>query len=112
MKILKQFLKRLDDKNLRCRFEKCAFAQESVTYLGHTLSRNGLSKGPKADAVVRMPPPTNVSQLRSFLGSVIFYNKFLPDISSISQPLHTLTQKNVTWAWGEIENNAFNELKC
>ena len=43
---LKQLLKRLDDNNLRCRFEKYAFAQESVTYLGHTLGRNGLSKGP------------------------------------------------------------------
>ena len=74
-------------------------------------SRNGLAKGPRADAVVRMPPPTNVSQLRSFLGSIQFYNKFLPNLSSISQPLHTLTQKNVTWGWGEIENNAFNELK-
>ena len=48
---LRQLLKRLNDKGLRCRIEKCIFAEDSVTYLGHTISRNGISKGPKADAV-------------------------------------------------------------
>ena len=108
---LKRLLSRLDDNNLRCRLEKCAFAQESVTYLGHTLSRNGLSKGPKADAVSKMPPPVNVSQLRSFLGSVQFYHKFLPDLSTMSQPLHHLTKKNIKWNWGPPETKAFNNLK-
>ena len=52
---LRQLLKRLNDKGLRCRIEKCVFAEDSVTYLGHTISRNGISKGPKADAVTKMP---------------------------------------------------------
>ena len=46
---LRQLLKRLNDKGLRCRIEKCVFAEDSVTYLGHTISCNGISKGPKAD---------------------------------------------------------------
>ena len=66
---LRQLLKRLNDKGLRCRIEKCVFAEDSVTYLGHTISRNGISKGPKADAVTKMPAPSNVTQLCSFLGS-------------------------------------------
>ena len=52
----------------------CFRTRKCVTYIGQTLSRNGLSKGPIADAVVRMHLPTNVSHLRSFLSSVQFYN--------------------------------------
>ena len=61
---LQQLLKRLNDKGLRCRIEKCVFAEDSFTYLGHTISRNGISKGPKADAVTKMPAPSNFTQLR------------------------------------------------
>ena len=45
---LRRLLKRLNDRGLRCRIQKCVFAQDSVTYLGHTISRDGISKGPKA----------------------------------------------------------------
>ena len=108
---LRQLLKRLNDKGLRCRIEKCVFAEDSVTYLGHTISRNGISKGPKADAVTKMPAPSNVTQLRSFLGSVQFYNKFLPDLSTISGPLYHLTEKNTKWKWDQPQEDAFKKLK-
>ena len=108
---LRQLLKRLNDKGLRCRIEKCVFAEDSVTYLGHTISRNGISKGPKADAVTKMPAPSNVTQLRSFLGSVQFYNKFLIDLSTISGPLYHLTEKNTKWKWDQPQEDAFKKLK-
>ena len=72
----------------------CVFVEDRVTYIGHTISRNGISKGPKADAVTKMPPPSKVTQLYSFLGSVQFYNKFLPDLSTIGSAL-PLTEKNI-----------------
>ena len=106
-----RLLKRLNDRGLRCRIQKCVFAQDSVTYLGHTISRDGISKGPKADAVTKMPAPSNVSQLRSFLGSVQFYNKFLPDLSTISEPLYHLTEKHIKWKWEEPQQDAFRKLK-
>ena len=108
---LRRLLKRLNDRGLRCRIQKCVFAQDSVTYLGHTISRDGISKGPKADAVTKMPAPSNVSQLRSFLGSVQFYNKFLPDLSTISEPLYHLTEKHTKWKWEEPQQDAFQKLK-
>ena len=108
---LRRLLKRLDDRGLRCRIQKCVFAQDSVTYLGHTISRDGISKRPKADAVTKMPAPSNVSQLRSFLGSVQFYNKFLPDLSTISEPLYHLTEKHTKWKWEEPQQDAFQKLK-
>ena len=57
---LRALLQRLQEKGLRCRLEKCDFAQPSVEYLGHTLSRQGVSKGSKVDAIVKMPPPTDI----------------------------------------------------
>ena len=80
---LRALLQRLQDKGLRCRQEKCLFAQPSIEYLGFTLSSNGVAKGSRVDAIQLMPAPTDVSSLRSFLGSVQFYGKFLPNLATI-----------------------------
>ena len=108
---LRRLLKRLNDRGLRCRIQKCVFAQDSVTYLGHTISRDRISKGPKADAVTKMPALSNVSQLRSFLGYVQFYNKFLSDLPTISEPLYHLTEKHTKWKWEEPQQDAFQKLE-
>ena len=67
---LKRLLARLNHKGPNCRRDKCQFAHSSVEFLGHTLSTEGISKGSKVEAVLKMPPPTDVSRLKSFLGSV------------------------------------------
>lgn len=109
---LRTLFKRLKDKGLRCNRDKCSFAQSTVEYLGHTLSREGVSKGSRVDALLKMPPPTNVSSLRSFLGSVQFYGKFLPpNLSTITEPLHRLTRKDEEWHWGTDQQKAFKKLK-
>jgi len=108
---LKALLKRLDEKGLRCRREKCVFAQPVVEYLGHLLSNHGIAKGPKVDAVQRMPRPHDVSTLKSFLGSVQFYAKFIPRLSTITEPLHHLTKRDTPWKWGAEQEAAFQKLK-
>ena len=89
----KRLLTRLNNKTLRCRRDKCKFAQPSVEYLGHTLSAEGISKGSRVEAVLKMPPPKDVSSLKSFLGSVQFYGKFIPNLASMVEPLYPLTKK-------------------
>ena len=108
---LRALLQRLQDKGLRCRQEKCLFAQPSIEYLGYTLSSNGIAKGSKVDAIQLMPAPTDVSSLRSFLGSVQFYAKFLPNLATVTEPLYHLTKKDVKWNWGPSEQAAFTKLK-
>ena len=108
---LHALLRRLEEKGLRCRLEKCSFAQPSIEYLGHTLSQKGVAKGQKVDAVKAMPPPENVASLRSFLGSIQFYNKFLPNLATITEPLHRLTKTGVPWSWGKEQADAFLKLK-
>ena len=104
-------LHRLESKGLRCRLEKCVFAQPSVEYLGHILSGQGIAKGPKVNDVMQMPAPENVSGLRSFLGSVQFYSKFLPNLATLTEPLHRLTKKDTTLICGAEEQAAFQKLK-
>lgn len=101
----------LNEMGLRCRYEKCEFAQPYVEYLGHLLSSKGIAKGHKVDALKAMPPPTSVSSLRSFLGSAQFYGKFLPNLSTVTEPLHHLTRKEVKWTWGVTEQTAFEKVK-
>ena len=111
LKNLRNLLKRLDEHNLRCRLEKCQFAQPTVEYLGHKLTAHGLEKGVKADAVAQMPAPKDESGLKSFLGSVQFYHKFLPNLSDTTEPLNKLLRKGEKWYWGENQQINFDKLK-
>ena len=108
---LRGLIKRLNDKGLRCRLEKCSFAQPYVEYLGHILSNKGIAKGSKINAIMEMPEPSDIAGLRSFLGSVQFYSKFLPSLSTLLEPLYRLTRKGITWSWGEIEQAVFDTVK-
>ncbi|XP_041931246.1 LOW QUALITY PROTEIN: uncharacterized protein K02A2.6 [Alosa sapidissima] len=80
---LRQVLKRLEDYGLRARRDKCEFLKSSVTYCGHTIDANGLHKcQEKVQAVLKAPRPQDVSQLRSFLGFVNYYHRFLPRLGT------------------------------
>ena len=63
---LRGLLKRLKDKGLRCRLEKCSFAPPYVEYLGHIWSNKGIAKGSKINAIMEMPEPSDIAGLRSF----------------------------------------------
>ena len=76
------------------------------------MSKHGVAKGSNVDAVLRMPLPTDVGTLGSFMGSVQFYSKFLPPyLSTITEPLHKLTTKGQQWKWGREEQKGFERLK-
>ena len=55
--------------------------------------------------------PTNLQQVRSFLGLAGFYRRFVKDFSTIASPLHALSKKNAPFVWGPSQDTAFNELK-
>ena len=80
-------------------------------YFGYTISREGITKGHKVDAITKLPAPTNVVTLRSFLGSVQFYSKFITDLATLSEPQTHLTRKNTPWKWGAEEQAIFQHLK-
>ena len=101
----------LSDNKQCCNLEKCKFAQLSVDeYLRHILFKHGVAKGPK---VLKIPLPKDVGTLRSFMGSVQFYRKFLaPNLLKIMEPLQKATRKGQQWKWGkEQEQEAYDKLK-
>ena len=109
---LRALFKRLQEKGLRCKREKCVFAQSSIEYLGHILSSQGIAKGSKANAIFDMPAPQDVSTLKSFLASVQFYAKFLPPyFSTVTEPLYKLTRKGQQWRWSKEEAASFKKIK-
>ena len=96
----------------KLKFSKCKFAQQSIAYLGHIVSENGVATDPaKVEAVVTWPVPQSVKELRSFLGLAGYYRKFLRHFGIISQPLTNLLRKNTMFVWTTKHDAAFAALK-
>ena len=85
---------------------------ESVSFLGHIVSSQGISVDPKkVEAVQDWPVPRSVTEVRSFLGLPGYYRKFVWDFSSIAGPLTQLTRKYELFVWTGDYAMAFSELK-
>ena len=83
---------RLRAANLKLTMRKCSFMKAHVQYLGHYISGQGLEPVPeKLEALVKMPPPRDITEVRKFLGFVGYYRKFIPRYSDVAQPLTNLT---------------------
>ena len=111
-RLLRRVFQRLDQYNVRVNKAKCKFTQSSVQYLGHVLSKAGVSPvEDKVQALRDAPRPTNVAELRSFVGMINFYGTFVPDLSTKLVPLYDLLQKGVDWNWSVKCEKAFQCAK-
>jgi transposase InsO family protein len=109
---IEEILKRLSKHNLNAKISKCEFFEPSLTFLGHIVSRDGVRVcSDKVTAVREFPVPTNVKELRSFLGLSNFYRRFIQGFSKITAVLTRLLQKNVEYKWTEDCQSAFQQLK-
>lgn len=78
---------RLQEYGFHVKMEKCRFFQNKIRYLGHIVDRHGIRPDPeKLQSIASIPPPTNVSELRSFLGAVNFYGRFVRNIHEFRLP--------------------------
>ena len=91
---LRLVLQRLQEKKLYAKFKKCEFWLEKVSFLGHMVSREGISVDPsKVEAVSQWKRPNNATEIRSFLGLAGYYRRFVEGFSRVAQPLTQLTPK-------------------
>lgn len=105
-------LQRLESHNIRVNFDKCKFFEESVSFLGHVINRNGIAPQPsKLEAIKNAPRPLNLKQLRSYLGLINYYHKFMPMVSSVLKPLYSLENKDTPFTWNEECQTAFEKSK-
>ncbi|CAC5364272.1 Retrovirus-related Pol polyprotein from transposon 297,Retrovirus-related Pol polyprotein from transposon 17.6 [Mytilus coruscus] len=109
---LQHVFERLRNTGLKLHPSKCNFAKQKVRYIGHIVNSEGISPDPeKVTAIRTYPTPTNIKQLRAFLGLSKYYHRFMKNYSKIASPLHQLTRKFIKFIWTEQCQTAFDELK-
>ena len=105
-------LQRCKDTNLVLNWEKCHFMVQEGIVLGHRISAKGIEVDrAKVEVIEKLPPPTTVKGVRSFLGHAGFYRRFIKDFSKITKPLCSLLVKNAQFDFSSDCLQAFNLLK-
>ena len=95
---LELVLDRLRQAGLWLKTSKCHLFHEEVTFLGHRISRQGISTDPKkVSAVQNWKTPNSVQDVRQFLGLVGYYRKYIPHFAAIARPLHQLTERGLSF---------------
>lgn len=109
---LRTVFQNLERNKLYLKRSKCTFAQPSLEYLGHIISKSGVATDPaKIESVKNWPKPVNAKQLRGFLGLAGYYRKFIRNFGAICRPLTNLLKKNVQFIWTRDEQCSFMALK-
>ena len=112
IQLLRQVLLLLRSNDLRAKLSKCTFAQNTISYLVHHISGEGVSTLPdKVQDVSTWPQPASVKELRGFLGLAGYYCKFVRNFGVISRPLTDLLHKNSLFVWTPVTEEAFQALK-
>ncbi len=108
---VEEHLTRLEEVFRRLQ-SKCSFLQDSVEYLEHCVDTKGIEAPPKmVEALRQAPSPRNLTELRSCLGLINYYGKFLPNLSTLLQPLNHLLRGGQEWNWTEACEQAFQQAK-
>ncbi|KAL4354091.1 hypothetical protein GQ457_06G017630 [Hibiscus cannabinus] len=109
---LEKVLKRCKETNLVLNWEKCHFMVDEGIVLGHKISSKGMEVDKaKIEVITKLPPPTTVKGIRSFLGHAGFYRRFIGDFSKITKPLCALLEQGRPFEFNEYCTKAFNLLK-
>ncbi|GJS04707.1 reverse transcriptase domain-containing protein [Tanacetum coccineum] len=109
---LEKMLKQCEDTNLVLNWEKCHFMCREGIVLGHKISKSGIEVDrAKVDVIAKLPHPTTVKGVRSFLGHAGFYRRFIQDFSKIARPMTHLLEKETPFVFSKDCIDAFQTLK-
>ncbi|GJS95141.1 reverse transcriptase domain-containing protein [Tanacetum coccineum] len=109
---LEKMLKRCEDTNLVLNWEKSHFMVKEGIVLGHKISKSGIEVDrAKVDVIAKLPHPTTVKGVRSFLGHAGFYRRFIQDFSKIARPMTHLLEKETPFFFSKECIESFNTLK-
>jgi len=108
---LRAVLQKLREAGLRLKLSKCVLCRESVSYLGHVVSRDGVATDPdKTSRVSSWPIPKSVQEVQQFLGLASYYRRFVHDFATIARPLQRLTEQGRAFSWSLQCDTAFATL--
>ena len=109
---LRNCLERLQERGLTLNPRKCTFLKSSINFFGQIFSAQGTRPDPKRiEDLENASVPVNAKEVRSLLGMANYSSKYIPNYATITAPLRELTKKNVTFAWKECHQTAFDKLK-
>jgi hypothetical protein len=109
---LRMVLQVLREHQLYEKLRKCSFYQKRIHYLGHIISKDGIAVDPeKIEAIRECLAPKNVTEVRSFMGLVGYYRRFIAGFSKIAHPITSLQRKGVKFQWTKECEKSFQELK-
>lgn len=107
LQVLDEVLPRLERHGILAKKSKCEFMVSNIEFLGYRVDREGRHPtDEKIAAISKAPSPRNVAELGSYLGLLNYYGHFIPNLSTMLQPLHELLQKGVKWEWSKESEEA------
>ena len=109
---LKKVFDRLAQANFKIKLEKCDFMKKELKYLGHVISEDGVKPNPeKIEAITKFPIPKTQKEIKSFLGLVGYYRKFIRDFAKLTKPLTICLKKGAKVVVTEEYKDAFEKCK-
>ena len=109
---IEKVFERIKDSGMTLSPDKCSFCQQSIRFLGHIVSDEGLSTDPdKIQAIRCFPTPSCIRDVRAFLGLAGYFRVFVQDFSQKAEPLSKLNRKNIGFKWEKEQMLAFNLIK-
>jgi hypothetical protein len=106
-------LQLLRQDHWQVKLSKYSFAKQKIAYLGHVISKDGVSTDPtNVEAVSSWPTPQNAKELRGFLGLAGYYRKFVKNFGIITKPLTNLLKKHTIFVWTEEHTAVFSVENC
>ena len=109
---LEAVMHRLKQAKITINADKCQFAQSTITFLGQIINQNGIQPDPdKVRAITALPLPTNVPEVRRFMGMVNQLSKFYPQLADKAKPINDFLSGKNDWNWGDTQQKSFNLIK-
>lgn len=110
--VLEEVLRRLSDANITISWDKCQFCRKEMRYLGYVVDARGLQVDrEKVAAMLELPRPQTVKEVRRVVGTFSWYRRFVPEFASIVAPLSALTKKNRKFVWTSECEESFRKIK-
>lgn len=112
LKTLESIFQKLKNLNIKVNKEKTVLMSPQLEYCGHIIDKEGIHKTPgHIKAILEAPQPKNIKELRSFLGTINFYHKFLKNAAENLKPLYTLLKNSEKWVWSKQQELAYEWAK-
>lgn len=112
LEVLRSVFERLKGAGLTVNKQKCLFCRRELRYLGYIVNEAGLSVEPeKIRAILRLPTPSTVREVRSVIGMASWYRRFIPVFATLLHPITDLLRKGTSFVCDEACEDAWTKLK-